>query len=114
MAGLRPCAVPGCPTLSEDTHCPAHAQPAHLGWRADTERIRGRRLQALRARLFAAEPFCRLCKAQGRRRLATIRDHIVPLAEGGTDEPSNVQPLCAACSDDKTRAEAKRGRQRDG
>jgi 5-methylcytosine-specific restriction endonuclease McrA len=45
-------------------------------------------------------------------RLATIRDHIVPLAEGGQDIESNVQPLCQTCSDIKTQAEAARGRHR--
>lgn len=39
-------------------------------------------------------------------------DHIVPLAEGGTDEPSNKQTLCKPCHDKKTRPEIRRGRQR--
>jgi 5-methylcytosine-specific restriction protein A len=48
----------------------------------------------------------------GKRTLATIRDHIVPLAEGGQDTETNAQPLCQACSDTKTYAEAQRGRRR--
>ena len=44
--------------------------------------------------------------------MKTIRDHIVPLMEGGTDVPENIQPLCQACSDRKTQAEAQRGRGR--
>ena len=47
---------------------------------------------------------------------ATIRDHIIPLAEGGPDTDENTQPLCQACSDRKTASESQRGilRQRGG
>ena len=72
--------------------------------------MRGRALQRRRAALFASEPLCRLCHAQGRTTLATIRDHIIPLAEGGTEnDPTNEQPLCQDCSDQKTREESARG-----
>ena len=74
------------------------------------KRRAGRWLQEQREELFRTEPWCRICKAEDRLSLATIRDHIKPLAEGGTDEPNNVQPLCLACSDRKTADEAKRGR----
>lgn len=32
-------------------------------------------------------------------------DHVVALADGGRDEPSNVQPLCVGCHRAKTNAE---------
>jgi 5-methylcytosine-specific restriction protein A len=67
-------------------------------------------LQKQREQLFRAEPFCRECMAKGVRTLATIRDHIRPLGEGGTDDPGNIQPLCTPCSDAKTRQEGLRGR----
>ena len=38
-----------------------------------------------------------------RERLQT--DHIVPRSRGGSDDPSNLQYLCANCHEDKTRAE---------
>jgi 5-methylcytosine-specific restriction protein A len=63
----------------------------------------------MRAALFRAQPFCQQCLTQGHRTVATIRDHIVPLAEGGTDTVSNTQGLCQMCSDRKTHAEARRG-----
>ena len=72
-------------------------------------RIRGRQLQRLRARLFDEHPLCVLCRTRGRVVPATIRDHIVPLAEGGLDLESNVQALCQSCSDAKTAREAHRG-----
>lgn len=67
-------------------------------------RIRGRELQRRRAALFAAEPTCRRCRTRTppRYRLATQADHIVPLFKGGDDTPSNLQPLCDECHDEKT------------
>ncbi len=38
-----------------------------------------------------------------------ICDHIVPTAEGGSDDDSNLQWLCKQCSDTKTQEESKRG-----
>ena len=49
---------------------------------------------------------------QGRVSAATIRDHVIPLAEGGEEIDSNTQPLCKPCSDLKTATEARRGRDR--
>ena len=113
--GLCPCLEPRCPVLvpAGRKRCPAHASPGCT--RAQpVARMRGRRLQRMRARLFAEEPLCRLCLAQTPEVLsiAVIRDHIIPLAEGGGDDGTNVQPLCQACSDAKTSREARRGRQR--
>jgi 5-methylcytosine-specific restriction protein A len=44
--------------------------------------------------------------------VATVRDHVVPLAEGGLDAEVNTQALCQTCSDAKTQDEARRGMQR--
>lgn len=74
-----------------------------------TPRIRGRRLQRMRASLFARKPWCALCEKAGRRTRATIRDHIIPLAEGGADDETNEQGLCLDCNDAKSEEEAKRG-----
>lgn len=69
------------------------------------ERKRGRAAVRLRVRRLRAEPLCRMCEAEGRITAATVPDHIVPLARGGTDADSNVQCLCEACHDKKTRAD---------
>ena len=50
-----------------------------------------------------------MCEAQGRVTLATQRDHIIPLAEGGADDVSNSQGLCKTCHEIKSKAEAARG-----
>ena len=88
--------------------------PPRTPWVTATapQRVRGRRLQALRAQLFDASPLCVQCQQAGRVEPATVRDHIVPLAEGGTEDPANVQPLCAACHARKTERESVRGQHR--
>ena len=45
-------------------------------------------------------------------RPSTQADHIVPVAEGGSDDESNGQGLCRSCHDTKTAAEAARARAR--
>jgi 5-methylcytosine-specific restriction enzyme A len=66
----------------------------------------------LRAALFKADPLCAECKRNGLVRLATQRDHIIPLAEGGLDQESNTQGLCYDCHEGKSLAESLRGRRR--
>lgn len=87
-----------------------HKRAAWAPARSEVKRTTGRRLQAQRAALFEREPLCRECRAQGFTTIATVRDHIVPLAEGGQDDDSNIQPLCDDCHTEKTMAEALRGR----
>lgn len=74
-----------------------------------TKRITGRKLQAMRAALFQRAPLCAECERNGRVTLATQRDHITPLAEGGEDNDGNTQGLCFACHETKSKAESARG-----
>jgi 5-methylcytosine-specific restriction protein A len=78
----------------------------------DAKRITGRRLQRSRQELFKREPLCVECLKAGRIRLATQRDHIVPLFEGGADDDSNTQGLCDDCHDVKSQAERLRAQGR--
>lgn len=100
---LSPCRICGA------LRCEAHQRKAWTH-RAPVERIRGRKLQAIRARLFAQQPECVVCLKAGRHRLAVIRDHIIPLMEGGADDEVNQQGLCQDCSDAKTAIESARSR----
>ena len=91
------------------------AKHAHEAWQKKptaTKRITGRRLQAMRADLFQRNPLCVECQRLGRVTLATQRDHIKPLAEGGTDDADNEQGLCYDCHEVKSKAESVRGRHR--
>lgn len=66
----------------------------------------------MRAALFMRSPLCVHCQQLGRVTLATQRDHVIPLAEGGADHQTNEQALCEPCHDIKSQAESLRGRQR--
>ena len=113
----KPCRHAGCPALVYDGSgwCDRHRPAAWSEKRGgSTKRITGRKLQRMRAELFASEPLCVECLRQGRVRLATQRDHIRPLFEGGTEAPSNVQGLCDDCHDAKSLAERQRAQGRGG
>jgi len=92
----------------------AKTQPrkAWQGNNAAKRTFTGRKLQRERDRLFAADPLCAECGKHGRVAVATIRDHIVPLAFGGRDVPENTQGLCGPCHDAKSMAEAAEGARR--
>lgn len=66
----------------------------------------------MRAALFQRQPLCEVCAAAGVVTEATIRDHRIPLAEGGLDDETNEQAICESCHDIKSKAEALRGRRR--
>ncbi len=106
----RICTYPGCSRLTTDGRCERHPKQ-QWAKRADAPaRVSGRRLQRLRAELFSANPLCVRCQASGIVRPATERDHVIPLAEGGSDGPDNVQGLCTDHHREKSLAEALRGR----
>lgn len=66
----------------------------------------------MRAALFQRNPLCVKCQSLGLVTLATQRDHIVALEEGGEDTDENTQGLCDPCHEAKSLAEAIRGRRR--
>ena len=68
-----------------------------------TPRTRGHRWMEMRSLLLARQPLCVSCLGVGRVTAAQEVDHIVPLSQGGTDAPENLQPLCKPCHEEKTR-----------
>jgi 5-methylcytosine-specific restriction protein A len=48
------------------------------------------------------EPLCQDCLAQGRITEAKTPDHIIPLAQGGTDTDDNTRNLCQPCHAKRT------------
>lgn len=103
---LGPCRHPGCPNLQDPYcrgYCKGHAQEA------DREARRGRYRGSARARGYTTaydkarrrvlwgQPLCVPCEEEGRVTVATMTHHIVPLAEGGTNDPDNLLPVCEEC-----------------
>lgn len=107
MRPPSPCTHPKCSRLQPCLLHPVVAWRPRFG--PPICRVRGRKLQQLRAQLFARSPWCVVCLVKGIKSKATIRDHTIPLAEGGRDDASNAQALCRACSDAKTQRESARG-----
>lgn len=92
--------------------CERHKSEAWVKKPTAAKRIRGRKLQAMRHELFTANPLCVECLKHNRVRLATQRDHIVSLAEGGEDVPENTQGLCDECHEEKSLGERLRAQRR--
>jgi 5-methylcytosine-specific restriction protein A len=66
----------------------------------------GHRWQKIRQSVIARDKgLCVACKARGNTNLGKEVDHITPLAKGGTDDLENLQLLCVACHERKTRAD---------
>lgn len=62
------------------------------------ERLRGRRGAAQRdRRLQRTNYLCERCLAEGKTTLATVVNHKIPLAHGGSDEDENTENLCKPC-----------------
>ena len=115
-AAPKPCSQPGCGVLVRDgtSRCSKHQREAWTKKPTATKRVTGRKLQAMRNELFARNPLCVECERQGRVTLATQRDHIKPLGEGGADDRDNEQGLCVPCHDAKSLAERLRAQRRSG
>lgn len=78
------------------------------GGKTAHQRGYGKEWRKIRDAVIASEPLCRTCTEKGRQRLATQVDHVIPKAKGGTDDVSNLRPLCRPCHDDKTQEDAGR------
>lgn len=70
------------------------------------QRLRGRPHARRVARLYQHNPLCVRCEEEGVVREVHQWDHIVPLWKGGADHESNMQGLCKAHHDAKSKAEA--------
>ncbi|MBV9535751.1 MAG: HNH endonuclease [Solirubrobacterales bacterium] len=103
-APRRPCPAPGCPRLlGPGERCPEHGTRPFA-----TSTYRHRRVipDRLRREILDRDGHtCQLCGAP-----ATDVDHVVPLAAGGDDHPSNLASLCRSCHRRKTGQQAARAR----
>ena len=66
-------------------------------------RLKGATLQRRNREFFAENPLCAACLKRGKRTIAVEVDHVVPLFKGGADTWENLQGLCAACHQFKSR-----------
>ncbi|MBL3552699.1 HNH endonuclease [Rhodovulum sulfidophilum] len=96
--------------MSGSTGSESFGVPAAAGWRnrpSASERGYGRGWKALRKRVMQRDSWlCQPCLRTGRVTPATECDHVVPKAQGGTDDEGNLQAICADCHKAKTEREA--------
>lgn len=71
-------------------------------------RLRGRKAQARRLRLWSADPCCARCGRLTDWPGGFQADHIVPLFKGGEDDEENMQVLCIPCHEAKTNEDLSR------
>jgi 5-methylcytosine-specific restriction enzyme A len=71
-----------------------------------TDRLRGNQWDAIRKRVMERDGWlCQPCKRAGRPRTGSEVDHVVPLSEGGSNDPANLQTICTPCHESKTQTE---------
>lgn len=104
---LRPCRKTGCPNLTREGWCDEHKdfgkKRDEKGRGSSAKRGYGYGWRQIREKHLAENPYCEVCGE-----LAAEVDHRVRRADGGTDEPENLQSLC------KTHHSQKTGRERRG
>jgi 5-methylcytosine-specific restriction enzyme A len=68
-----------------------------------TERGYGTAWRKLRDSILKRDCYlCQVCSTKGRVTIANQVDHIIPKAKHGTDDPDNLQSICARCHLDKS------------
>ena len=98
----RPCSHPGCGRLTDGRYCDEHKQIAERQYNQylrdrDTNKRYGRAWKKIRARFLLQHPLCEQCRSEGRLTAADEVHHILPLANGGTNEEGNLMALCKSC-----------------
>jgi 5-methylcytosine-specific restriction protein A len=68
-----------------------------------------RRSRALRAHVLRTHPTCYL-RYPGCTITSTDDEHVIPLSQGGTDDPANHRGACSNCHKIKTQAESRTAR----
>jgi 5-methylcytosine-specific restriction enzyme A len=79
------------------------------GWQHGDQRQRGGRpWRRLRLQILKRDQYlcrCGECVKLGRVRIATEVDHVIPVAKGGGDDPSNLRAIAHECHVVKTQTD---------
>ncbi len=104
----RPCRHNGCRGLTTDRsgYCEQHRNTNwenHQRGLSNTQRGYGAAWQRLRRLIIARDKgLCQVCRRKGLAVEGKEIDHITTKANGGSDDPSNLQLLCTPCHRRKT------------
>lgn len=104
---MKPCIEPGCPLTAmagpRNSRCRSHERI----WQAARNRRPERAVY--RDPAYRAAVVAPVCSVDGCNNPST-KDHIIEIHQGGTNEPSNLQPLCLSHNVAKSNQERKRSR----
>lgn len=90
------CTTPHCPALATlDGRCPNHTRTFPFGGTSVSSTARGydAEYRHNRATVLDGDPPCHWCA-----RPATVADHVIALADGGTSHLDNLVPSCVPCN----------------
>ena len=98
----KPCRYPGCSALTDESYCPEHkrlvaAQYNRYERTPDMKKRYKGPWPAIRRRFLAGHPLCEMCLREGMYTEAREVHHILPLADGGSHDTSNLMALCKPC-----------------
>ena len=98
----QPCAYPGCPNLSDGRYCEQHRKLVEKNYEQysrdpEVHKKYGRAWKRIRDSYVHKHPLCEQCLKEGRYVAVEEVHHIVPLAEGGSNDESNLMSLCRSC-----------------
>ena len=100
----RPCRYSGCANLTDSKtgYCEEHRKVMerhyeHFSRRYNQHERYGSGWRKVRDRYILAHPLCEMCLGQGIATVATLVHHVKPLADGGTNDDSNIKSLCVSC-----------------
>ena len=98
----KPCRYPGCSALTDESYCPEHKRlvAAQYNRYERTPEMKKRYKgpwPAIRRRFLASHPLCEMCLRENRYTEAREVHHILPLADGGSHDASNLMALCKPC-----------------
>lgn len=98
----RPCSYPGCPELTDDRYCEQHQSLVNKQYNKyqrdhESNKRYGRSWKRIRDRYIKTHPLCEECQRQGRLTPAEEVHHIIPLANGGSNNKENLMSLCKSC-----------------
>ena len=85
-----------------------HSEPAgihRMAYDNNDGRLRGRKLQAARLRIWSADPHCAMCRKLVAYPYGFELDHKQALFKEGSNDDDNMQVLCGDCHDAKTNAD---------
>ena len=100
----RPCRYSGCANLTDSKtgYCEEHRKLMERHYekfaRGYNQKERyGNSWKKIRDRYISAHPLCEACLGLGRATVATLVHHVRPIADGGTNDDSNLKSLCVSC-----------------